>query len=80
MSVEPIKKFDVFFSETEPQKHMHEFEPESRMLLSQLKNIIENAECLISLIKDKEEVEDWVQSKITIADDYLDKLSNYYKH
>ena len=80
MSVEPIKKFDVFFSETEPKKHMHEFEPESQMLISQLKNIIENAECLISLIKDKEEVEDWVQSKITIADDYLDKLSNYYKH
>jgi hypothetical protein len=32
------------------------------------------------MVEDKNQIEDWVQSKITIADDYLDTLNNYFKH
>lgn len=90
MELEPIKKFDVFIgSETEHKSehspehaghHQHEMEPEFEMIMGQLKNIMDNAKDLMEMLNGKEEVEDWVQSKITIADDYLLKLRNYYKY
>lgn len=90
MELEPIKKFDVFIgSETESKSehspehaghHQHEMEPEFEMIMGQLKNIMDNAKDLMEMLNGKEEVEDWVQSKITIADDYLLKLRNYYKY
>ena len=79
--MEPIKRFDTFFSQETPHHIKNNgFEPESEMLISQLKNIMENAKCLISMVEDKNQIEDWVQSNITIADDYLDTLNNYFKH
>ena len=95
MELEPIKKFDVFIgsdsehkSEHKPEHkpehtsklHHHESEPEFEMIMGQLKNIIDNANDLMKMLDGKEEVEDWVQSKITIADDYLLKLRNYFKY
>jgi hypothetical protein len=50
------------------------------MILGQLKNICDNAQDLMKMLNGKEEIEDWVQSKITIADDYINKLRNYYKY
>ena len=90
MELEPIKKFDVFIgSNTEhtpksshehPEHHQHEMEPEFEMILGQLQNICDNAKDLMGMLQGKEEIEDWVQSKITIADDYINKLRNYYKY
>ena len=87
MELEPIKKFDVFIgsdsehtTEHTPKPHHHEIEPEYQMIMGQLKNIVDNANDLMKMLDGKEEVEDWVQSKITIADDYLLKLRNYYKY
>jgi hypothetical protein len=91
MELEPIKKFDVFIgsdsehtTEHKPEHtstpHHHEIEPEFEMIMGQLKNIVDNANDLMKMLDGKEEVEDWVQSKITIADDYLLKLRNYFKY
>lgn len=87
MEIEPIKKFDIFIGgkkdETPmemPKHHQHEMEPEYEMILGQLQNICDNAQELMGMLKGKEEIEDWVQSKITIADDYINKLRNYYKY
>jgi len=59
-----------------PEAH----EPESKMMQYQLKNIIEKAEELIQLIEGMEEIEDWMQSKVTLADDYISTLRDYVKH
>lgn len=93
MDSEPIKKFDVFVGnkegkptitmtskENHSEPHHHEIEPEYEMIMGQLKNIIDNANDLMEMLDGVEEVEDWVQSKITIADDYLLKLRNYFKY
>jgi len=62
-------------------KHSYEWsEPESKMIQYQLKNIIENAEELIQLVEGCDEIEDWVQSKVTLADDYISTLRDYMKH
>lgn len=90
MELEPIKKFDVFIggnsehtpksSHEHPKHHQHEMEPEFEMILGQLQNICDNAKDLMGMLQGKEEIEDWVQSKITVADDYINKLRNYYKY
>ena len=62
-------------------KHSYEWsEPESKMMQYQLKNIIENAEELIQMIEGVDEIEDWVQAKVTLADDYISTLRDYMKH
>jgi len=79
--MEPIKQFDAFFQTQKPHHISNNgHEPESEMLIAQLKNIMENAKCLISMVEGQKQIEDWVQSKITIADDYLDTLNSYFKH
>ena len=63
------------------RKHAPEWsEPESKMMQYQLKNIIENAEELIHMIEGCDEIEDWVQAKVTLADDYISTLRDYMKH
>lgn len=59
-----------------PEAH----EPESKMMQYQLKNIIEKAEELIQLIEGMNDIEDWMQSKVTLADDYISTLRDYVKH
>jgi hypothetical protein len=50
------------------------------MMQYQLRNIIENAQELIELVENCDEIEDWVQSKVTLADDYISTLRDYMKH
>lgn len=46
-------------------------EGEGRMLKAQLLSIMTNAQKLFHMISEDDQFEDWVQSKITIAEDYL---------
>lgn len=46
-------------------------EGEGRMLKAQLLSIMANAKKIFHMIDDDDQFEDWVQSKITIAEDYL---------
>jgi hypothetical protein len=70
----PMKSIGGF--NTSPEAH----EPESKMMQYQLKNIIENAEELIQMIEGMDRIEDWMQSKVTLADDYISTLRDYVKH
>jgi len=70
-------------SKTPMKQNMHSYEwsePESKMMQYQLKNIVENAEELIQMIEGVDEIEDWVQAKVTLADDYISTLRDYMKH
>jgi hypothetical protein len=50
---------------------------ESDMAKSQLKSIQSNASKLMSMIGDKEQLDAWVQAKLTKAEDYLNSVQGY---
>ena len=55
-------------------------EGEDRMMKAQLLSIMENAERIYYMINDGEMFEDWLQYKVTIAEDYLRAVSGYLKY
>ena len=52
-------------------------EGEGEMFKAQLLSIISNAEKLYHMIDDEYQFEDWLQSKVTIAEDYLRAIYSY---
>jgi hypothetical protein len=50
---------------------------ESSMAKSQLRSIQSNASKLMSMIGDNEQLDAWVQSKLTKAEDYLNSVEGY---
>jgi hypothetical protein len=54
-----------------------EYDYEGDMAKSQLKSIITNAKRLHDLLKPESNLPEWVQSKITLAEDYILTASNY---
>lgn len=54
-------------------------EDESDMALSQISSIIELSNNLKTLISDGEQLDAWVQSKLTKAQDYLNSVYGYLK-
>jgi len=53
---------------------------EGEMAITQLKAMIEKAQAVLSMLKPEAKLEAWVQSKITLADDYMSSVSDYLKH
>lgn len=54
-------------------------DPDSQMAVSQLSRSVDYAKMLIDKLKDKGDLEPWVQAKITKAEDYLNAVYGYYK-
>jgi hypothetical protein len=50
------------------------------MARAQLRSILDDAEELHSMIRDRDDLEPWVQAKITKAADYLSMLHGYLEH
>ena len=69
-----MKKFTEFVAE---EKDPNEYDQEGEMTFNQLSNIINAAEDLISILDDDENLPEWVQAKITKAEDYLDSVRDY---
>lgn len=63
---------------SEPIKEEVDYEGE--MVKSELYRIIENAEELFQMLDDDDQLEGWVQSKITKAADYLNSVTQYLKY
>lgn len=57
-----------------------EVDYEGEMAKSELYRIIENAEELFQMLDDDDQLEGWVQSKITKAADYLNSVTQYLKY
>ena len=53
---------------------------EGEMAITQLQAMIEKAQAVLSMLKPEAKLEAWVQSKITLADDYMSSVSDYLKH
>jgi hypothetical protein len=64
----------------EYKKYNESFEGEGEMLKAQLLSIMENAERIYHMIDESDTFEDWLQSKVTIAEDYLRAVNGYLKY
>lgn len=58
-------------------KEKQEYDYEGDMAMSQLKSIIANAERMHSMLKLDTNLPEWVQSKLTLAEDYISTAANY---
>jgi hypothetical protein len=57
-----------------------ELDYEGEMAKSELRNIIQNAEELFNMLDENTQLEAWVQSKLTKANDYLESVLQYMKY
>jgi hypothetical protein len=72
------KKMGMKVSESlEEQKDDAEYNDEGGMAISQLKTAKSAVEELMSIIKDDDNLPEWVQSKLTKAVDYMDSVRDY---
>jgi|TARA_B110000908_G_C10088101_1_gene372690 hypothetical protein len=69
-----MKTFATFVSE---DKNSNEYDNEGKMAKTQLKGILSDAEHMIGMFEDEENLPEWVQSKITKAADYLNTAHRY---
>ena len=58
-------------------KEKSEYDYEGDMARGQLQSIIMNAQRVHDMLKDNDNLPEWVQSKITLAEDYISTVSNY---
>jgi|688.fasta_scaffold02536_16 hypothetical protein len=74
----------VKYAEKKLLEHYDEYEQgcdcgegEGKMLQAQLMSIMDNTQKLLSMIDENDQFEDWIQSKITIAEDYMRVAYSY---
>ena len=58
-------------------KEKQEYDYEGDMAMSQLKSIIANAQRMHDMLEVDTNLPEWVQSKITLAEDYITTAANY---
>lgn len=58
-------------------KEKQEYDYEGDMAMSQLKSIIANAQRIHDMLGRDTNLPEWVQSKITLAEDYITTAANY---
>lgn len=58
-------------------KDPREYGYEGDMVISQLKSIVANAERLMTMLKPETDLPEWVQLKVTLAQDYISTASDY---
>jgi hypothetical protein len=61
------------------EKDEREYDYEGDMAKSQLKSIIMNAQAVHDMLEENTNLSEWVQSKITLAEDYMSTVANYMK-
>lgn len=69
-----------FMKERQRIKENHQYEDESQMAKAQLLAIMEKAKELYHMIGDNVQLEDWVQYKLSIAENYMDAVHGYMKY
>lgn len=61
----------------EDKHHMHHVDNEGKMAKRQLEQLAEYALELSAMLQEDTQLEGWVQSKITLAQDYISKVKHY---
>lgn len=68
-----IKSFKTFNED----KHPGEYDNEGNMAKTQLRGVLADAEHMIKMFDDEDNLPEWVQNKITKAADYLNSAHRY---
>jgi hypothetical protein len=63
-----------------PNKISEEVDDEGSMAKGQLNRMIDQATGLVQMMDDDKQLDGWVQSKLTMASDYLDSVHDYLMH
>jgi predicted thioesterase len=58
-------------------KEKSEYDYEGDMARGQLQSIVNNAQRVHDMLEDNDNLPEWVQSKITLAEDYISTVANY---
>ena len=64
----------------EDKQHLDHIDEEGEMAKSQLYNLAKYAIMLHDALNDDQQLEGWVQSKITLATDYIGKVKHYLEY
>jgi predicted RNA binding protein YcfA (HicA-like mRNA interferase family) len=72
-------KAPTIVSPIKEAKDAREYDYEGDMAMSQLRSLVFNAEDLIELMDENTNLPEWVQSKITLAEDYISTAANYLR-
>jgi len=72
-----IRTFEDFVNHKENVKDVNE-ESEGKMYKKRLEDIAANAQKILGMISDEEDLEAWIQDKITIADHNMEAIVGYY--
>jgi hypothetical protein len=59
-------------------KDTREYDYEGEMAISQIKSIMNHSQQLMGMLKPDSNLPEWVQSKITLAKDYIQTAADYY--
>jgi hypothetical protein len=59
------------------EKDEREYDYEGEMVKSDLRSIMANAERITDLLEDDDNLPEWCQNKITLAEDYISTVANY---
>lgn len=71
-------KFNAIFAEAvKSEADKGEYDYEGDMAKSQLRSIIHNAQKMHDMLEENTNLPEWVQSKITLAEDYISTAANY---
>jgi predicted RNA binding protein YcfA (HicA-like mRNA interferase family) len=60
-------------------KDPREYDYEGDMAMSQLRSLVFNAEDMMDMMDENTNLPEWVQSKITLAEDYISTAANYLR-
>ena len=71
---------DTYIPPSTQNAHSDDGDKESRMAMSDLYNLAENAKMLQELIGEDFPLEDWAEAKITKAADYIRSVFQYVKY
>ena len=74
ISFQSVKEMDTSMKEAKDEK---EYGYEGDMAMNQLKTITRHAEYLMEMMKPDTDLPEWVQSKITLAADYIQTACDY---
>ena len=74
ISFQSVKEMDTSMKEAKDEK---EYGYEGAMAMNQLKTITRHAEYLMDMMKPDTDLPEWVQSKITLAADYIQTACDY---
>ena len=74
------EEFDMLKKQEQPQRNMKHEDSEGKMARTQLEHIARyamEAHQMLEPYGDEMQLESWVQSKLTLAQDYMSKVKHY---